>query len=245
MLQYLQGRSFRRRPLWFARQPLFCKAVFTLTFEKGATTLSPKVTTCMLWLKILRTHTKYFCSIALFFVWIWKPEFYSIAVYQVYLVEISLYSAALASVIVAGVQLRYLKFDSEQSSRLDDALLVIPQMGVYIFPMFILISGRHSIFKDPKREDIAGMLSAILEIIQSTLQTMFLLDALRRRPFRQKHVEKKPGRQLVTFLIVCNFSLWAIAVMEAWRQQMYPQQLQFYGTFAVIHWTSNFLFGIC
>ncbi|XP_055337652.1 proton channel OtopLc-like isoform X2 [Paramacrobiotus metropolitanus] len=173
-------------------------------------------------------------SIALFFVWVWRPEFYGLAVYQAYLVEIFLYSVSLAATIVAFVQLRPLKFDLEEGSVLDDILLVICQMGVYFISAFVLISSRHSLFKNPTREEFCAALAAFLEMTQSTLQTLFMLDATRRRPFLHKHVQEKPGRELVTFLLVCNFAMWGVNVMEAWRQQMYPQQLRFYGTFA---WT--------
>ena len=171
----------------------------------------------------------------LFFVWIyiWHENYYNLSVFQAYIVESILYGSTGAATLMACCRIRALKFDYSEGSRLDDILLIISQMGVYVFPTFILISGHHSIFHSSTREDIAGLVATGLEVIQSTAQTLFLLDATRRRPSRPWHVEEKPGRELVMFLLVCNFNLWAIDSLEAWRQQLYPQQLRFYGTWSV------------
>jgi Otopetrin len=176
----------------------------------------------------------------LFFVWIWRESYYTFSVLQAYIVEIILYVFTGAAVCVAWCRIRGLKFDYSEGSKLDDTLLIISQMGVYVFPTFILISGHHTIFGNSTREDICGLVSTFLETLQSTIQTLFLLDATRRRPKKAKHVDKKPGREFVTFLLVCNFNLWAIHSMEAWRQQLYPQQLRFYGTWTVRDCAVNF-----
>ncbi|OQV16327.1 hypothetical protein BV898_09474, partial [Hypsibius exemplaris] len=175
-------------------------------------------------------------SMTLFFVWIyiWHKDYYSLSVFQAYVVETILYTTTLFSVFIACCRIRSLKFDYQEGSKLDDVLLIISQMGVYVFPTFILISAHHTISQNISREEIAGLVSTLLEVFQSTAQTLFLLDATRRRPSKARHIEEKPGREFVTFLLVCNFNLWAIDSMEAWRQQLYPQQLRFYGTWT---WT--------
>ncbi|GAU92825.1 hypothetical protein RvY_04857 [Ramazzottius varieornatus] len=175
-------------------------------------------------------------SMILFFVWIWNPEdfYYRTAVLQANCLEILLYSTTLIAVVLAFWRIRSLKFECESGSRLDDTLLVISQMGSYVLPAYIIISVHHTLSKEPTWEGITGIVAACLETLQSTIQTLFLLDATRRVTTNAKHVERKPGRQLVTFLLVCNVSLWAIDSLEAWRQQLYPQQLTFYGTAA---WT--------
>ncbi|XP_055333261.1 proton channel OtopLc-like isoform X2 [Paramacrobiotus metropolitanus] len=173
-------------------------------------------------------------SMILFFVWIWRSEYYSLAVFQAYVVEISLYTLTFVAVCMAFVQMRDLKFESREGSALNDLLLIISQFGVYIFCTFILISGHHTVIEDPQRGDLFALLSALLEAIQATVQTLFLLDATRRRPYKPEHLRDKPGRELVTFLLVCNFGLWAVESLEAWKQQLYPAQQRFYGSWS---WT--------
>lgn len=169
----------------------------------------------------------------LFFVWIWRREYYTLAVFQSYVVEIALFTLSTVAVCMAFVQVRDLKFECGEGSRLNDLLLIISQLGVYIFCTFILISGHHTVLEDPQRGDLFALVSALLEVIQATIQTLFLLDATRRRPYKPEHLRDKPGRELVTFLLVCNFGLWALDSLEAWKQQLYPAQMRFYGSWAV------------
>ncbi|XP_055337583.1 proton channel OtopLc-like isoform X2 [Paramacrobiotus metropolitanus] len=168
-------------------------------------------------------------SMVLFFVWIRMTDYYTLAIFQAYVMECILYTTSTLAVCVAFVRINALKYKSHGSSRIDDNLLIISQMGVYVFPVFVLISGHHTIMDNPTKENISALVCAGLEIIQSTLQTLFLLDATRRRPNKQRHVDDKPGREMVTFLLVCNFSFWAVDSLEAWRHQLYPIQIRFYG----------------
>lgn len=171
----------------------------------------------------------------LFFVWIWRREYYTLAVFQSYVVEIAIFALTGVAVCMAFIQVRDLKFESGEGSRLNDLLLIISQVGVYIFCTFIIISGHHTVLEDPQRGDLFALVSALLEVIQVTIQTLFLLDATRRRPYKPEHLRDKPGRELVTFLLVCNFGLWAIDSLEVWKQQLYPAQMRFYGSWAVSH----------
>ncbi|OQV18239.1 hypothetical protein BV898_07635 [Hypsibius exemplaris] len=185
-------------------------------------------------------------SLILFFVWILRtePSYYRLAVLQAYIVEIILYTATAIAVCCALFQVRHLKFESHAGSLLNDILLIISQVGVYIFCTFILISGHHTVLLNftspqallmgPERLDLFTLVSTLLQTLQATLQTLFLLDATRRRPCKPEHLRDKPGRELVTFLLVCNFALFAIDSLEAWRQTYYPAQTRFYGAWT---WT--------
>lgn len=135
-------------------------------------------------------------------------------------------------VLAAAMQMRSLKYvaSSTSSDRLDRLLLFSGQLGVYAMAAFALISSRHALHLD--RESSTPMLSLVVsgvELMQTTLQTLFLLDAIRRRPKHAAHVRRKPGRELVTFLLVCNIGLWAFNGLDALRQELYPAQLNFYG----------------
>ena len=100
------------------------------------------------------------------------------------------------------------------------------------------------------------LINAFACLIQSTLQSVFILDASKRKastadqvlnclkyisrvkfgnnsraffpPYNVK-VRRKPGREMVTFLLVCNFSMWAINTLETRRAESNPVQMSFYG----------------
>lgn len=63
---------------------------------------------------------------------------------------------------------------------------------------------------------------------------VFVLDASRRSCVTLDHVRRKPGRQIVTFLLVTNLAMWAVSTLEKSRAESHPIQLHFYGLWA---WT--------
>ena len=182
---------------------------------------------------ILECYVSIFSSTILFFVWIWRKDLVVWGVLQSLLVEVVLYTATLIAVCAAFFQLRPLRFDVTEGFFINDILLVIGQLGVYMYCAFVLVACHQAIVVDPHRMELFGLLSAVLQTVQATVQTLFLLDALRRRPARNEHLRDKPGRELVTFLLVCNVGLWAVDSLTAWKEQLYPAQNRFYGLWAV------------
>lgn len=51
-------------------------------------------------------------------------------------------------------------------------------------------------------------------LFQTILQSLFIIDAWWRRSSNSEQRRKKPGRQLVTFLLVANMAMWAINTLE-------------------------------
>ena len=49
-----------------------------------------------------------------------------------------------------------------------------------------------------------------------------------------KQIRRKPGREMITFLLVCNFAMWAINTLETRKADSNPLQMNFYGFWA---WT--------
>jgi hypothetical protein len=61
------------------------------------------------------------------------------------------------------------------------------------------------------------------------MQTLFILNGLRRSAGKAEHVIKMPGRQYLTFLIVNNISLWAVNSFLVLRSDSNPVAVAFYG----------------
>lgn len=49
---------------------------------------------------------------------------------------------------------------------------------------------------------------------QTILQSLFIIDAWWRRSTTSEQRRDKPGRQLVTFLLVANMAMWTINTLE-------------------------------
>lgn len=169
-------------------------------------------------------------SLILFFVLISRPEYVTVAVTEVTICELILYGTATMATLVGMIQVRHLQYDSLRSFQLDDILLVGGQSGLFLYSTFTVIGGHFTMRKDT----ILVLITALASIVQTACQTMFILDASRRNAATAEHMRKKPGREIVTFLLVTNLAMWAISTLEKSRAESHPIQLNFYGLWA---WT--------
>ena len=129
------------------------------------------------------------------------------------------------------MQIRKLRYSRHRNVELDNILLIVAQAGLWIFNMFSLIGAQF--FGNTKSTQLV-LINAIACIVQATLQTTFILDASKRYCHNTEQSRQKPGRESVTFLLVCNFAMWAINTLETRRADSNPVQMQFYGFWA---WT--------
>lgn len=59
------------------------------------------------------------------------------------------------------------------------------------------------------------MTTSAVAVFQVILQLLFIADVSRRRVHLPEHDRSKPGRQIVTFLLICNVAMFAIYTFEA------------------------------
>lgn len=167
-------------------------------------------------------------SLILFFVLISRPEFVSLAVTEVNICELVLYVSTTLATIIGMWQIRHLHYDATRRFTLDDILLVGAQSGSFLYSTFTIISGHFTL----KKETILVLITALVSLIETGCQTMFILNASRRSAATPEHTRKKPGREIVTFLLVSNLAMWAINTLEKTRAESHPIQLNFYGLWA-------------
>lgn len=113
---------------------------------------------------------------------------------------------------------------------LDNTLLVVAQTGVFIYSMFSIIG---NCFTSKSSINIS-LLAEIFSFLQTSLQTIFVLDSWWRRCSNVEQSLEKPGRELITFLIVSNMALWTINSLEKNKAEFNPDQIAFFGDWA---WT--------
>jgi Otopetrin len=65
--------------------------------------------------------------------------------------------------------------------------------------------------------------------LQTTIQTLFILNGLRRSAATDDHELQMPGREHVTFLVVSNIALWAVNSFEVLRSESNPVAMEFFG----------------
>ncbi|XP_050315034.1 proton channel OtopLc-like [Anthonomus grandis grandis] len=169
-------------------------------------------------------------SLILFFVLISRSEFVGLAVIEVNICELTLYGLTTFASVIGMWQVRQLKYDGTKNLQLDNILLVGAQTGMYIYSTFTIIGGQFTIQKNT----VLVLVTAVASLLQTTCQTIFILDASRRSCATPDQIRKKPGREIVTFLLVTNLAMWAINTLEKSRAESHPIQLHFYGLWA---WT--------
>ncbi|KAK9873113.1 hypothetical protein WA026_020844 [Henosepilachna vigintioctopunctata] len=169
-------------------------------------------------------------SLIIFFVLISRPEFVGLAVIEVNICELALYGLTTFASLIGMWQIRQLKYDGANNLQLDNILLIGAQTGMFIYSTFTIIGGQFTI----QRNTVLVLVTAMTSLLQTACQTIFILDASRRTCATSEQMKRKPGRQIVTFLLVTNLAMWAINTLEKSRAESHPIQLHFYGLWA---WT--------
>ncbi|KAJ8726942.1 hypothetical protein PYW08_015339 [Mythimna loreyi] len=174
-------------------------------------------------------------SLIMFFVLAHHPDSVTDAIFEVNVCELILYSLSLIACMTALIQMRALAYKRKTKALigLDPFLLILAQSGMFVYCMFSLI-GSHHTQNQSNSVGLTGFFSEFLSLNQTILQTLFIIDAWWRRSTTSEQRRNKPGRQLVTFLLVANMAMWAINTLEKSRAEFRPAHLAFYGPWA---WT--------
>lgn len=169
-------------------------------------------------------------SLILFFVLVPRPGLMDLAVTEVNICELTLYGMSIMATLIGMFQMRRMRYDYNKNLELDNILLVAAQTGVFIYSTFTIIGTHFTL----QKQTMLVLITAFSSVVQTTCQTIFILDASKRSVATAKQNRRKPGREVVTFLLVTNLAMWAINTLEKSRAESHPVQLHFYGVWA---WT--------
>lgn len=155
------------------------------------------------------------------------PDYQALAIEEVTITEILMYTVCSIALVAAVIKMRDLKYHKNLNEHhastvsLDCTLLVLAQTGVYVYAMFSIMGCYFSMVDNhPGGQD--GLIAEILSLIQTSIQTLFILNASWRRCKGQQQNREKPGRQIVTFLLVANMSMWFINTLIKGRASFRP-----------------------
>jgi len=107
---------------------------------------------------------------------------------------------------------------------LETCLLIAALAAVALLESFRAVSAVISFTTNSDDADVVvvGVLAAATSVssfVQVTVQTVFVVDALRRVVRTTGQQRRKPGRTLVTFLLLANVSLFVLTVFEVERPE--------------------------
>ena len=141
--------------------------------------------------------------------------------------EIALLTCACVAVLFGFCRLRLLRFSSVEKN-FENVLIYMSFLGLCMYNAFAIVSCLSDIF-DYDMLKVLSLACVTLYIVQASLQIVFILDGLRRRPANSAQVHAKPGRELVTFLLLCNIALWVANTFELEKAERIPLYSNFYG----------------
>ncbi|PNF22295.1 hypothetical protein B7P43_G02931, partial [Cryptotermes secundus] len=173
-------------------------------------------------------------SLIMFFELVQRPQFVDEAVLQVNVWETVMYATSTAAVISCLFAIRNVgRIPGHRRFELEHILLFMTQAGLFLFILFQIIGAYFSLDMAP-RWAVMRIITPVAALVQSTSQTILVLDAWKRRCNTKEQMEKRPGKQLITFLLIVNLALWVVNRLKNNRAEFHPLQTEFYGVWA---WT--------
>jgi len=172
-------------------------------------------------------------SLIIFFVLVHHPHYNLMATLISDISHSILLILSCIAILFGFLQTRRLKFQPGIQDTADgglrDLLLRIAAFGLYTYSLFGVIAGSMEL---NSIQHLFVLITSTLTIIQITLQSLFISDVV----CRKRNSQKQPGRQLITFLLINNLTLWIIYTFEMQKVEASPVQLSVYGftTWALI-----------
>lgn len=168
-------------------------------------------------------------SLALFFVFSSKFQNSDHASYVYQTTEIGLLLFTTSACFIALLQFRKLDFHHlSEGGAFDDNLLLIGFAGVMGYSLFLLLPSLKTYAESGKLAALLFSIKAALEMVQAFVQVLFIIEASRRRACDVEQFMSKPGRSMVTFLIVINLAMWVINTFEVKRAESHPMYMKYY-----------------
>ncbi|CAF4124058.1 unnamed protein product, partial [Rotaria magnacalcarata] len=112
----------------------------------------------------------------------------------------------------------------------DQILILVTTVGDFAYSFFGLFA---SIFIESYTIQLPRFIEiaiSFLSIIQTFLQSGFILDTLKRRPISKNEIRQKPGRELITALLLINLAIWMHDSLSAKKVKLNPIQNEYYNT---------------
>ncbi|XP_049779687.1 proton channel OtopLc-like [Schistocerca cancellata] len=166
-------------------------------------------------------------SIILFFVAVTDSNYVTIGVDVHMWTEFAILILMTVTVLFAYWQIITLDVNEHPISLLDDMLLAVCLPAYFFYAIL-------SLYPSVVYSEIVFSIIILLRVLQVLIQTPFIIDGLRRCSNTRSLRQKKPGREVVTLLIVCNIALWMMQTFEIKSSGTKDHRYDFYGKSA---WT--------
>lgn len=172
--------------------------------------------------------------IIIFFVMKDSEEFRGEMFWIYYGAEIVILTFAIIASCGAFVQIQKLSHSFNKPYKLDNLLSSITVFGSYIYALFGILSSMVTIdpFGDLDIPSVLVFIQCSLLLVQVSFQSMIISEASRRICTTRAQQQAKPGRQIITFMLFANITLWVLDTFMTHRDITQGVQTQFFGLLA-------------
>jgi len=143
--------------------------------------------------------------------------------------EIIILTLSIISALAAFVQIQKLSHSFNVPYDLDTLLSSITVTGSYIYGVFGMLA---AVFSISETRSVVVFVQCALLVIQVTMQGMIISETSRRVCTTRAQQAAKPGRQIITFLLFANITLWVLDTFMSHRDITQGVQTEFYGLLA-------------
>ncbi|XP_034246845.1 proton channel OtopLc-like [Thrips palmi] len=163
-------------------------------------------------------------SIILFLLAMADSEYMEVGLTVNSVTEVALLALMTVAVMVAYCRLAKLDVVRATSSSclLDHLLLFLCIPAFFLYAIFSIVPAL-------EQRSYLSITTILLQVAQVLVQTPFIMDGMRRCSNCVKLRLQKPGRELVTFLIVCNVALWITDTFEIKSVDARDHRADYYG----------------
>ncbi|ULT86208.1 hypothetical protein L3Y34_006114 [Caenorhabditis briggsae] len=129
--------------------------------------------------------------------------------------ETVLFCVTLLAVFAAFIRMRKLQYRLHAHGQVvDEILLIVGLAGEIVY-----CSTGLDLYVNERLENVKGttcltVVAFVCRIVQVVVQSIFILVASRLRSLSASNIANQPGKQIITFLVVCNINLFIYHTFE-------------------------------
>lgn len=160
-----------------------------------------------------------------FFVLVQTTHYTTHALHLGHITDITVYVIMTTAIILAYYRMHVLRY-CHQNSHFEHLLLFGSLVAVFILCVCNIIAGG---FYPQVENGLLLGLASLMQLIEASMQFMFLVNATKRTAKTREQAKTKPGREFVTFILICNIAVWGLNLFIAQRWNEHGIQRMFYG----------------
>ena len=114
----------------------------------------------------------------------------------------------------------------------DSVLLIFGLAGIYLYGFYSIIA--LVAYGLETSTDRLFLVIHLMSVIESTIQSVFIINTLNMFTKDKQIRKKKPARSLITMLILINISIWMLETLSVKKYDMNTVQLSYYD---IVFWS--------